>query len=570
MRKLDAQCQVSLHKRLPVDAVPIKFASWIGGDRDGNPNVTPEVTSEVINIQRLRAAKLYLSDLNNLYNELAIASRFSDEMLELASSVKESPDKREKYRRVIGHLRKRLMHTIKECEEKLPSKLTSEQYRSNEAFSSSVAGWEDSEPIYESKELMEPLRTMYDSLVETGYEMVADGLLIDVMRRIAVFGMTLVPLDIREESTRHTEALDAITRWLGIGSYKEWDEEARLSFLQSEIASKRPLFRVRDLEKMGFDEKVVKTLRTFYMAANQKPEAMGAYVISQAQTASDVLAVVMLQQSFGMTPKNGNMMRVAPLFETLDDLVNAPGVLETLFSITSYVGAIKGRQEVMVGYSDSAKDAGRLAANWALYESQEKMAAVAKKHGIELTFFHGKGGTVGRGGNPALYRAILSHPPNTINGRFRVTEQGEMITQNFGAPAIAERTLDIYTAAVCREAFTKHVEPTKKWREEMDRISEISCADYRQLVREEPRFVPYFRQATPELELGSLNIGSRPAKRNPKGGVESLRAIPWQFAWAQTRTMLPAWSGVGAGLTAKVSSRIFLCCSSPVGPLYSF
>jgi phosphoenolpyruvate carboxylase len=208
----------------------------------------------------------------------------------------------------------------------------------------------------------------------------------------------------------------------------------------------------------------------------------------------------------------------------------------------------------------------RLAASWALYESQEKMAAVAKKHGIELTFFHGKGGTVGRGGNPALYRAILSHPPNTINGRFRVTEQGEMITQNFGSPAIAERTLDIYTAAVCREAFTKHVEPTKKWRQEMDRISEVSCDDYRQLVREEPRFVPYFRQATPELELGSLNIGSRPAKRNPKGGVESLRAIPWQFAWAQTRTMLPAWSGVGAGLAAKVcrSRTDFLTDSFPL------
>jgi phosphoenolpyruvate carboxylase len=397
---------------------------------------------------------------------------------------------------------------------------------------------------------------MYDSLVSTGYEMVADGLLIDVMRRLAVFGMTLVPLDIREESTRHTEALDAITRWLGIGSYKEWDEDARLSFLQSELANKRPLFRVSGLDQMGLEESVIKTLRVFQVAAAQKPESMGAYVISQAQTASDVLAVMLLQKSFGMVPENGNMMRVSPLFETLDDLVNAPGVLETLFSITSYVGAIKGRQEVMVGYSDSAKDAGRLAASWALYESQEKMAAVAKKHGIELTFFHGKGGTVGRGGNPALYRAILSHPPNTINGRFRVTEQGEMITQNFGSPAIAERTLDIYTAAVCREAFTKHVEPTKKWRQEMDRISEVSCDDYRQLVREEPRFVPYFRQATPELELGSLNIGSRPAKRNPKGGVESLRAIPWQFAWAQTRTMLPAWSGVGAGLAAKDEAQL--------------
>jgi len=553
MRKLDAQCRVSLDRRLPVDVVPIKFASWIGGDRDGNPNVTPAVTSEVINLQRLRAAKLYLADLNNLYNELAIASRFSGEVEELANSITNSRDEREKYRRVIGHLRKRLVRTIKECEGKVVSPLSWEHYRSNEAIGSSVAGWEDEEPIYESKELMGPLRIMYDSLVATGYEMVADGLLIDVMRRLSVFGMTLVPLDIREESTRHTEALDAITRWLGIGSYKEWDEEARLSFLQSELANKRPLFRVRDLDNMGLDETVVKTLRTFYMAANQQPEAMGAYVISQAQTASDVLAVMLLQKSFGMTAKSGNMMRVAPLFETLDDLVNAPDVLETLFSIPSYVGAVKGKQEVMVGYSDSAKDAGRLAASWALYESQEKMADVAKKHEIELTFFHGKGGTVGRGGNPALYRAILSHPPNTINGRFRVTEQGEMITQNFGAPAIAERTLDIYTAAVCREAFTKHVEPTQKWREEMNRISEVSCKDYRQLVREEPRFVPYFRQATPELELGSLNIGSRPAKRNPKGGVESLRAIPWQFAWAQTRTMLPAWSGVGAGLTAKVS-----------------
>jgi phosphoenolpyruvate carboxylase len=177
------------------------------------------------------------------------------------------------------------------------------------------------------------------------------------------------------------------------------------------------------------------------------------------------------------------------------------------------------------------------------------MVEVAEKVGIELCFFHGKGGTVGRGGNPALYRAILSHPPNTINSRFRVTEQGEMITQNYGSTQIAEHTLDIYTAAVMREAFTKHVEPKKEWREQMDRISEVSCKDYRQLVRGEPRFVPYFREATPEAELTSLNIGSRPSKRNPKGGIESLRAIPWTFAWTQTRAHLSAWLGVGAGLS---------------------
>ena len=172
------------------------------------------------------------------------------------------------------------------------------------------------------------------------------------------------------------------------------------------------------------------------------------------------------------------------------------------------------------------------------------MAKVASKYGIELTFFHGKGGTLGRGGNPALYRAILSHPPNTINGRFRVTEQGEMIRQNFGTKEIGERSLDIYTAALLRESFTKRVEPKQEWRDEMDRISEASCAAYRHTVREDPRFVPYFRQATPELELGLLNIGSRPAKRNPKGGVESLRAIPWTFAWAQSRMHLSAWLGV--------------------------
>lgn len=179
------------------------------------------------------------------------------------------------------------------------------------------------------------------------------------------------------------------------------------------------------------------------------------------------------------------------------------------------------------------------------------MVEVAKKAGVELCFFHGKGGTVGRGGNPALYRAIISHPPNTINGRFRVTEQGEMISQNYGSTQIAENTLDIYTAAVLRESFTEHVSPKEEWRKQMGRISKISCDDYRRLVREEPRFVPYFRQATPELELQNLNIGSRPSKRNPEGGIESLRAIPWTFAWTQTRIHLSAWLGVGAGLTAR-------------------
>jgi phosphoenolpyruvate carboxylase len=556
LRKLDAQCLLSLGKRLPIDVVPIRFASWIGGDRDGNPNVTPTVTKEVVIMQRLRAAKLLLSDFHDLYNELAIASRFSPEMEELADKIANSRDKKEKYRRVIGHLRKRLAKTVEVCETELSLLTAVESIDEAQATFGQVHDFQEEEPIYDANELLEQLQIMYDSLASTGLELVADGLLLDIIRRVAFFGMTLVPLDIREESTRHTLALDAITRYLGVGSYQEWDEDTRLSFLQAELAGKRPLIRSRDIDKMGFDPSVVTTLQVFSMASSLRPESLGAYVISQAQTASDVLAVMLLQKQFGMTVADGNMMRVVPLFETLGDLVNAPEKLDTLFSIPLYVGAIKSCQEIMVGYSDSAKDAGRLAASWAQYNSQERMVAVAKKHGIELTFFHGKGGTVGRGGNPALYRAILSHPPKTINGRFRVTEQGEMITKNFGAPAIAERTLDIYTAGVLRETFTKHVRPSKKWRKQMERISEVSCSDYRFLVNEEPRFVPYFRQATPELELGSLNIGSRPAKRNPKGGIESLRAIPWTFAWTQTRTHLSAWLGVGAGLQSDNSEDL--------------
>ena len=197
----------------------------------------------------------------------------------------------------------------------------------------------------------------------------------------------------------------------------------------------------------------------------------------------------------------------------------------------------------IVGYSDSAKDAGRLAASWAQYETQVQLSEVAKKYSIDLVYFHGKGGTVGRGGNPNTFNAIVSHAPNTINGQFRVTEQGEMINQNFGYGDRAERTLDIYSAAVLAEQHTHRPLPTKEWKGMMDKLSEISCDAYRKIVRGDERFVPYFRAATPELELSNLNIGSRPAKRKASGGVESLRAIPWIFAWTQTRLNLPTWLG---------------------------
>ncbi len=358
LRKLNAQVVKSLGKRLPIDAVPIKFASWIGGDRDGNPNVTPEVTKEVVSFQRLKAAKLLLKDMNRLYNELAISSRhstFSPEMNELAATIVKSRDKMEKYRRVTGHLKLRLLKTIREIENSMDETFTSPTIASN----LSSEDWDSVEVITKKDDLMIPLKIMYDSLCETGFASVADGSLLDTIRRLAAFGVSLVPLDIREESTRHTLAIDAITQYLGIGSYSTWDENARLSFLQTELSSRRPLFKLSDLEEHGVDDNVLTTLRTFETIATFDPESLGAYVISQSKAASDVLAVMLLQKQFGMTQANGKMMRVVPLFETLNDLTNAPKILRTLFKIGQYMGAAKGEMEVMVGYSDSAKDAGR-------------------------------------------------------------------------------------------------------------------------------------------------------------------------------------------------------------------
>jgi len=310
LRKLDAQCRLTLGKRLPIDNVPIRFASWIGGDRDGNPNVTPMVTKEVVAVQRLRAAKLFLNDLNELYGDLAISSRYTPAMEKLAGQIKDSKDVREKYRRVIGHICQRLVKTVKICEAELLGMSHLPELSSRSDNFREVKGWETVEPLWDADEMMRYLRIMYDSLSDTGFQLLADGTLLDIIRRLSTFGMTLVPLDIREESTKHTEALDCITRFLGIGSYKEWNEETRLNFLQAELAGKRPLFRSRDIHNMGFDNSVLNTLETFSVISSLKPDSLGAYVISQAQTASDVLAVMLLQKQFGMSPENSNMMRV--------------------------------------------------------------------------------------------------------------------------------------------------------------------------------------------------------------------------------------------------------------------
>ena len=400
LRKLDDALKQEFGKSLPLTISPIKISSWMGGDRDGNPNVTPEITLEVSMMSRWTAASLFRTDIKELKNNLS----FRHASAELIAA---SGGNREPYRVIMKGLEARLEATM-------------------EWSAARIKGdtWEAApgaaQPLILTADLMEPLMMMHRSLIETGMESAADGTLADTIRRVASFGLALMPLDIRQESTRHTEALTAITSFLGIGNYGDWSEADRCAWLANELASKRPLLpRGRALSSLGFSPTVLDTLRTFELAATLEQGSLGAYVISQCQRASDVMAVLLLQQDAGVTPT----LRVVPLFETLDDLENSPATVEALFSIQAYTSRINGKQEIMVGYSDSAKDAGRLAASWAQYNAQEAMAACAAKHNVEVTFFHGKGGTVGRGGNPAVFEAILAHPPHTINGRFRVTEQ---------------------------------------------------------------------------------------------------------------------------------------------------
>lgn len=391
LRKLDDVVQAELGKPLPLHVAPIRFASWMGGDRDGNPNVTPVITHEVAFLSRWMAATLFKADMVKLRAQLSMTEASS----ELKAAV--SPGAREPYRELLKQLEQRLEATVDWANWNL----------------SGVATRSALKPFTSTQELLDPLMLVHRSLVETGESNIADGLLVDTIRRLAAFGLSLMPLDIRQESTRHTEALDAITRYLGVGSYAQWDEATRCNWLQAQLSSRRPLLpRLRDATTFKFSDTVVDTLKTFELAAALPPGSLGAYVISQCQQASDILAVMLLQQDAGVFPAR----RVVPLFETLDDLQRSADVVDRLFSMSVYRGRIGNQQEIMVGYSDSAKDAGRLAASWAQYNAQEAMVTVAKKYGVELTFFHGKGGTVGRGGNPALVRCTTATTnPISIN-----------------------------------------------------------------------------------------------------------------------------------------------------------
>lgn len=509
LRKVDHALFDATGLRLPLESAPIRFASWMGGDRDGNPNVTATVTREVLLLARWMAADLFLRDIDYLAAELS--------MQQASSALRERiGDSAEPYRAVLKQLRERLRAT---------------RAWAHAALTSAQAPGPD--VLVSNRELIEPLELCYQSLHECGMGVIADGPLLDTLRRAVTFGLFLVRLDVRQDAARHRDALTEITDYLGLGRYADWDEEQRIAFLQAELKNRRPLLPAH----FKPDAETAEVLATCREIAAAPAASLGSYVISMAGAASDVLAVQLLLKEAGLT----RPMRVVPLFETLADLDNAGPVMERLLGLPGYRASLHGPQEVMIGYSDSAKDAGTTAAAWAQYRAQENLVRICREHQVELLLFHGRGGTVGRGGGPA-HAAILSQPPGSVGGRFRTTEQGEMIRFKFGLPGIAEQNLNLYLAAVLEATLLPPPPPKPAWRELMDQLAADGVKAYRAVVRENPDFVEYFRQSTPEQELGRLPLGSRPAKRRA-GGIESLRAIPWIFGWTQTRLMLPAWLG---------------------------
>ncbi len=515
LRRLDTRLSETFDTRLPLDCSPIRFASWMGGDRDGNPNVTSEVTEEVLLLSRWMAADLYLRDIVNLRAELSMHQ--ANQAL-----IDETGDVAEPYRTLLKQVSQRLQATKAWVHARLKIEPTT------------------NDPIYvHESELLEPLTLCYESLQDCGMEIIARSALEDIIRRIACFGLTLVKLDIRQNSDRHTEVFDELTRFYEQGAYSEWSEPERQKFLLKELANRRPLFP----DNWQPSANVQEVLDTCKVIANTDKQALGSYVISMASQPSDVLSVILLLREMG-TQHN---MRVVPLFETLDDLDNASNCINELLEIDWYKNYTEDHQEVMIGYSDSSKDAGQLAAAWGQFKAQEELTRLCKQHGVHLTLFHGRGGTVGRGGGPS-HTAILAQPPGSVDHGLRLTEQGEMIRFKYGMPDIAVHNMELCTEAVLEATLMPGPGPEPEWREQMENMTQRSLKEYRAIVREDPMFVPYFRSATPEQELAKLPLGSRPAKRRQEGGVESLRAIPWIFAWTQIRLMLPAWLGSDGAL----------------------
>ncbi|KAA0023553.1 phosphoenolpyruvate carboxylase [Antrihabitans cavernicola] len=550
MPKINAELRAELRKRWPdADLLPtpiLRPGSWIGGDRDGNPFVTAEVVHAAIHRAAFVALEHYLTELRILEQELSMSARLVSvtyALDELADAAGEQSAFRadEPYRRALWGVRTRLTATAERFLDDLPAD----------------AVRADAEPYDSPQQLLDHLDIVDSSLRRHGDQIVADDRLATLRQSVETFGFNLSGLDLRQNSEVHEEVMAELLAWAGVHpNYKSLPEYDRVQILTAELATRRPL----SSPDATFSELTTKELAITRAAANAVrtigPGAVPNYIISMCTSVSDMLeAAVLLKEAGILDPGNGKApyspIGVVPLFETIEDLQQGATTLLATLDIPIYRALVRARgdnQEVMLGYSDSNKDGGYLAANWALYRAELDLVDAARKSGIRLRLFHGRGGTVGRGGGPS-YDAILAQPVGAVTGSLRITEQGEVIAAKYAEPRRAKRNLETLLAATIEstlldvEGLGSSAEPAYAI---LDDLAERARVSYGELVHETPGFVEYFRLSTPVAEIGELNIGSRPASRKATNSVYDLRAIPWVMSWSQSRVMLPGWYGVGS------------------------
>ncbi|HTU23205.1 MAG TPA: phosphoenolpyruvate carboxylase [Gemmataceae bacterium] len=542
----------------------VRFGSWIGGDRDGNPHVTPAVTAESVRLQQETILRYYLARVEELGGMLSQSSAFREPSAEfreaLARGAKLVPEvdpgrEHEPYRsqcRVIAARLRRTLSHARDWQLRWPA--------------------QDQAPtpeIYTRREqLLADLLAIGDDLRRSGAEAAAGGRIHDLCRAVQVFGLHMLTLDVREHSGRHARAMEEILAWVGITPrYRKLSANERFDCLAQELRQTRPLLPAH-LPFSAETCEVVQTFRTLASLLEQQcPEAVENYIISGATEPVDALEVLLLAREAELfrPAENVSRLNIVPLFEAAVPLTNACTIIQRLLSLPIYRKHLTLRgdlQEVMIGYSDSNKEAGFLQSAWGLYQAQRALADTGRRTGVTVQLFHGRGGAIGRGGGPAN-RAILGQPHGTVNGRLRLTEQGEMIADRYGHPAIAERHLEQVLNAVLRTSSAGQEErPEPGWERLLQRLAERASRHYRDLVSD-PELLTYFEQATPIAEISQLKIGSRPARRAAgSAGVEHLRAIPWVFAWMQSRHTLPGWYGLGSAvcdhLTAYPEDRAAL------------
>ena len=515
-RRLNSIFVKNMGKGLPKNFNPIEFGSWMGGDRDGNPNVTADVTKEVILLSRWEAAKLYEKSLTKLIRSYSMG-KCSKEI------KKKTGESFEPYRVYLRPLRDKMRITHRSIEQHLVY---------NKPLNEKIL-------LNSREEILKPLRVVRKSLEENQNENLASGELLDLMRRAKCFGINLARLDIRQESSRHSQLIAEYIKRKYQQNYYKWSEKKKIKFLANQIKKKRNL-----LTNFEFKNKENKEVwSTFKTISKQPDECLGAYVISMTSSISDIVTVSFLQKEAQIK----NKLRVVPLFETLDDLINSKAIMNSLFQEKWYRKLINNKQEVMIGYSDSSKDAGKICASWHQYKAQEEIVKLAKKFKIDVTFFHGRGGSAGRGGGP-IQATLRSQPPYSVNGKIRITDQGEVIQQKYGYEPLAKYNLCSYIGAVTEATLNPPPAPKKNWRDLIEKMSDISKSSYRKNINQNSDFIRYFKTVTPHVSLGKLLIGSRPSKRKNVDNIKSLRAIPWVFAWTQIRLMLPAWLGSAEAL----------------------